>query len=97
LKDPKTAELDTNPVLGGYGAAFCLACLPGLHFLLGKRYLAGFLLFLSLIAAGMFRQPEVIVGVILCSILSSIYWTSRIRTHNKNVKSLTNYEPEWKE
>jgi restriction system protein len=96
----ESAEFDVNPALCNYWSSLLLACFPGAPLLLGKRYVLGILvlfLFLCSLEIIAYRRVEPVALVVCSSILWSFYWTSRIRMHNKNLKQLTTYRPEWSE
>ena len=94
----QSSEFEVNPLLHNYWSSLLLASIPGVPLLLGKRYVLGIMVLLLLLCsleATVYRYPEPAVLVVCSSIFWSLYWTSRIRMHNKNMKQLATYRPEW--
>jgi restriction system protein len=91
----KKEDLDCGlNLLHGYLLASIFSLIPGLPFLLGKRILLGALLPMASILL-LFYRPGAIVGVFVISLISSLFWTMRLRLHEKNLSELAIYEPEW--
>ena len=94
----QSSEFDVNPTLNNYWSSLLVACIPGLSLLLGKRYalgITGLFLLLCSLEAITYRRTEPVAVLVCSSILWSLIWTSRIRMHNKNLKKLMDYRPEW--
>jgi hypothetical protein len=91
----KKEDLDCRlNLLHGYLFASIFSLVPGLPFLLGKRFLLGSLLTISSIPL-LFYRPGAIVAVLMISLISSLFWMVRLRLHEKNLSELAIYEPEW--
>jgi len=99
-RQQQSSEFDVNPALYNYWSSLLVAFIPGIPLVLGKRYALGIaVLLLLLCALEVFphKRAELVALVACSSLLWSFYWTSRIRKHNRNLKILTTYQPEWSE
>jgi len=93
-----SGEFDISPALHNYSSSLLLACIPGVPFVLGKRYALGVLVLLLLLCslvASVYQHPEPVMLVISSSVFWSLHWTSRVRRHHQNIRRLASYKPEW--
>jgi restriction system protein len=93
-------QYNVNSVLRNYSSSMLVSAIPGVQLLLGKKYAVGaalVLLFLCTLLATRYGYNEPAALLVGASIIWSIHWTSRIRAHNRNLKRLSQYKPDWGE
>lgn len=106
-KDHDSHHLSTEETfLDSRWKAGALGLLPGAPFLMGGRWLAGlahlpiwpfyvaalgFMADTGNVAGGVFW----IAVFALVSVMTSLYWSRRVRQHRSNQEELDGYEPEW--